>query len=387
MRTTKIMIFNYLCKIVKLSDMSYKSLIFLGITGIMLIAACGNNPYGPTGFVPTPEKPDQTQPEERVFAEGADISWVTQMEGDGQKFLTAGGQEMECTALMKELGFEAIRLRVWVDPAGGWCAKEDVLEKARRAQELGMRIMIDFHYSDDWADPSKQVVPAAWKDYTIEQMANAVSRHTEEVLKLLKDNGVDVEWVQTGNEVNNGMLHPLGKVQGKTCENFIRLANAGRSAVRKVYPKAKTIIHVSNGHDNALFDWFFGLMKTGGADYDIIGMSLYPCWWENNGWRDWKINTDKCLDNIKAMSSKYGKPVMICEFGMPVWEPQKAKDALEYMLEEAKDIEECLGLFWWEPQTDGVWKPSHYDSLGWGAYDMGAFKNGQATAALEPFNN
>ena len=128
-------------------------------------------------------------------------------------------------------------------------------------------------------------------------------------------------------------------------------------------------------------------MKPGGADYDIIGMSLYPCWWENNGWRDWKINTDKCLDNIKAMSSKYGKPVMICEFGMPVWEPQKAKDALEYMLEEAKDIEECLGLFWWEPQTDGVWKPSHYDSLGWGAYDMGAFKNGQATAALEPFNN
>ena len=72
---------------------------------------------------------------------------------------------------------------------------------------------------------------------------------------------------------------------------------------------------------------------------------------------------------------------------MPVWEPQKAKDALQYMLDGAKDIEDCLGLFWWEPQTDGAWKPSHYTDLGWGAYDMGAFNNGKATVALDPFKN
>lgn len=363
--------------------MRYKSLIFFGFIGILLMVACEKNPYGPTGYVPEPEKPGTE--EERVFAEGADISWVTQMEGDGQKFYSADGRQMECTALMKELGCNAIRLRVWVDPQGGWCAKEDVLEKAKRAQALGMRILIDFHYSDDWADPSKQNPPAAWKDYDLGQMTDAVSKHTKEVLKLLKDNGVEVEWVQTGNEVNSGMLWPLGKVQGSTYANFVKLVGAGRSAAREIYPDVKTIIHVSNGHEPGLFDWFFDLMKTGSAGYDIIGMSLYPCWWENNGWSDWKANVDKCLANIKNLTVKYGKPVMLCEFGMPVWEPQMSKEALKYILDGAKDIKECLGLFWWEPQTDGVWKPSRYTDLGWGAYDMGAFNNGKATVALDPF--
>ena len=351
-----------------------------------LLFACEENPYGPTGHVPDTQKPKPEKPLEAAsYAKGADISWITQMESDGQKFYTSAGKEMECTALMKELGFNSIRLRVWVDPDGGWCGKDDVLVKAKRAQELGMRIMIDFHYSDSWADPSKQITPAAWAAYDMEQMVEAVGAHTTEVLQLLKDNGVSVEWVQTGNEVNGGMLHPLGKVEGRTHENFIRLARAGRVAARKVYPDVKTILHISNGHDEGLFDWFFNLMKLGAADYDIIGMSLYPAWWENNGWCDWKVNADKCLNNIKSMSSKYGKPVMLCEFGMPVWEPQTSKDAVKYMLEETQKIEQCLGLFWWEPQTDGSWKPSSYAALGWNAYDKGAFKNGQATIALDPF--
>ena len=113
------------------------------ISAIMIIAAvlsCGDATYGPTHH--TPEQP-QDKPSETVkgsFANGADISWVTQMEADGQKFYGTDGKEKECTALMKELGFNAIRLRVWTDPEEGWCGKEDVLAKARRAQELGMRI-------------------------------------------------------------------------------------------------------------------------------------------------------------------------------------------------------------------------------------------------------
>lgn len=366
--------------------MKLSNLLTSLVASACILFACEDNPYGPTGHVPSTPKPEK--PAQRVeYAKGADISWLTQMEADGQKFYTAAGQEMECTALMKELGFNAIRLRVWVNPEGGWCGKDDVLVKARRAQALGMKIMIDFHYSDSWADPSKQVTPAAWASYDIEQMIEAVGKHTAEVLQLLKDNGVEVEWIQTGNEVNGGMLHPLGKVQGQTCENFIRLARAGRVAARKVYPDVKTILHVSNGHDQGLFDWFFGLMKSGGADYDIIGMSLYPAWWENNGWCDWKVNADKCLANIRSMSSRYGKPVMICEFGMPVWEPQMSKDAAEYMLDESQKIEQCLGLFWWEPQTDGIWKPSSYSALGWNAYDKGAFNSNKATIALNPFKD
>ena len=340
----------------------------------------------------TPEDPDRTQNEnetpdvpEATFAKGADISWVTEMEKDGQKFYDAEGKETECTALMKEIGFDAIRLRVWVDPEEGWCGKDDVVAKAVRAQELGMRIMIDFHYSDSWADPSKQNVPDGWKDFNAVQMSQAVKDHTSEVLKALKDEGIDVEWVQVGNEVNQGMLWPLGKVSGQSAGSFVAFLNAGYVAVKAVYPAAKVIVHLSNGHDSGLFDWFFSLMQKSNASYDIIGMSLYPSWWENGGWCDWKPNTDKCLANIKTMYGKFGKEVMLCEVGMPVSEPQKSKEAMEYILEQTSGMDGCLGVFYWEPQADGRWKPSSYAGLGWNAYDKGAFKDGRPTAALDPF--
>jgi arabinogalactan endo-1,4-beta-galactosidase len=145
------------------------------------------------------------------------------------------------------------------------------------------------------------------------------------------------------------------------------------------------ILHISNGHDTGLFDWFFSLMKDNNARYDIIGMSLYPVWWENGGWSKWQPAVDACLANIKALHTKFSKPVMICEFGMPVSEPQMTKDALQHLLDKTTDMEECQGVFYWEPQTDGVWKPASYTSLGWNAYNMGAFRNGRPTAALEPF--
>jgi len=333
------------------------------IAAALLLLGCEKNPYGPTGYQPDvqkpeTEKPDQTPTEKGGYAKGADISWLTQMEGDGQKFYTAAGKEMECTALMKELGFNAIRLRVWVDPEGGWCAKEDVLVKAKRAQELGMRIMIDFHYSDTWADPSNQKTPAAWAALPIYELASAVETHTKETLQLLKDNKVDVEWVQVGNETNSGMLHPLGKISDNA-DNFAILADKGYDAVKSVYPEAKVIIHRSEGHKANECRWLFNHLKNSKVKYDIIGLSLYPTWWENNGWCDWKPVVDDCLANIKSLTSTFGKPVMICEIGMPVW----------------------------EPQTDGVWKPASYAALGWNAYDKGAFKNGKATIALDPFKN
>ena len=193
------------------------------------------------------ETPDAIEKGE--FAKGADISWATQMEKDGVKFYGADGNAIECTALMKEIGMNAIRLRVWVNPEDGWCGKEDVLVKAKRAQALGLRLMIDFHYSDSWADPSKQAKPAAWADFGVEKLAEAVAGHTEEVLTLLKDNGVDVEWVQVGNEVNNGMLHPEGNIgKEENILNFVNFFNAGYNAVKKVFPQAKVILHRSDGH-------------------------------------------------------------------------------------------------------------------------------------------
>ena len=175
-----------------------------------LVLACGK----PSGDGPEESVPGQ------AFAKGADISWVTELESKGYKFYNAAGQERECTALMKELGANAIRLRVWVDPAGGWNGKADVLAKAKRAQALGMKLLIDFHYSDSWADPGKQTVPAAWKNMNSTEMAAAVKAHTQEVLQALKGAGADVAWVQVGNEVTAGMLWESGRVAGTPVGEF-----------------------------------------------------------------------------------------------------------------------------------------------------------------------
>ena len=325
----------------------------------------------------TPPAPDAT---EASFVKGADISWVTEMESKGMRFSNAQGKETECTALMKELGFDAIRLRVWVDPADGYCNKEDVLAKALRAKKLGMKIMIDFHYSDTWADPSKQIPPAAWKDYDADKMAKAVGDHTKEVLGLLKDNGVEVSWVQVGNEVNQGMLLPLGQVKDSSVGSFAYFFSTGCNAVKSVYPDAQVILHVSNGHDAGLFRWFFSLMKSNNVRYDIIGMSLYPSWWENDGWSTgWKSVVDNCLANIRSLISTYGKPVMICETGMPCSKPEMSREAMQYILDETGKIDKFMGVFYWEPQA-----PDGYND----GYGLGAFTaDGRPTAALEPFKN
>ena len=348
--------------------------LIFSVAVLMLLMACSPS-----------EEPVQSGMEGSTFALGADISWVTEMEKDGQKFFNSAGKEMECISLMKEIGFNAIRLRVWVNPADGWCNKEDVLTKARRAQRLGMRLMIDFHYSDFFADPGRQTVPSAWEGYDAVQMGAAVSSHTGDVLQTLKNNGINVAWVQVGNEVNQGMLWPSGKVNGDKAGTFVSYLNEGYCAVKRIYPDAQVILHVSNGHDAELFRWFFTLMQSFRASYDMIGMSLYPIWWENGGWCSWKSNVDKCVANIRSLQATIGKPVMICETGMPVNEPQMSAEALKYVLDQMSGLEACRGVFYWEPQTDGVWKPARYDELGWGPYDMGAFKDGRPTAVLDAF--
>lgn len=350
---------------------------------IMALAACKPETKPSEAEKETPQKPVI---ERSFYAKGADISWSTQMEGDGVKFYNTQGAEKECTALMKEIGMNSIRLRVWVNPDGGWCGKDDVLAKAKRAQALGMKIMIDFHYSDSWADPSKQIMPEAWKNFSMTELAEAVGIHTKDILNTLKSNNIDIEWVQIGNEVNSGMLHPHGKVEGTTVSGFAKLFNAGSKAAKEVYPEAKVILHVSNGQDAGLFSWFFGLMKTSGVTYDMIGMSLYPSWWENGRWTDWKSVTDKCISNIRSLVSTFAKPVMICETGMPSSEPQMSKEAMQHLLSETMKIKECHGVFYWEPEVYGGWKPADYENLGWGSYDKGAFtENGRPSIALEPF--
>ena len=322
---------------------------------------------------PTP----QTEPTYDMtgFAKGADVSWLTEMEKAGTKFYNAKGTEQDCMTLLRDLGVNAIRLRVWVDPADGWCNKRDVLAKAFRAKSLGQRIMIDFHYSDSWADPGKQNIPAAWTSFQndLSKMKAAVADHTEDVLTFLKQNGIDVEWVQIGNESNTGILWPLGLVSGSNLnniDNYVALNNAGYDAVKIVYPKAQCIIHLDKGNDLGHYTWLFDGLKAHGAEWDVIGMSLYP---EDS---DWQTVTTNCLNNISTLASRYNTKVMICEIGM-AWDSKNAEAMMKKMVDGCKAKQECLGIFYWEPEC----------YAGWNGYTKGAFdSNGKPTAALNAFN-
>lgn len=312
-----------------------------------------------------------------TFAKGADLGWITEMESKGLKFYDRHGKETECTALFKSLCFNAVRCRVWVNPTDGWCGMEDVLEKARRAKELGMDIMIDFHYSDWWADPGKQNVPAAWKDCDNTQMATAVAAHTRDVLNYLKTNNITVKWVQVGNEVENGMLWESGRVSGKNAATFVQYFNAGATAVKEIYPEAEVILHVSNAWNADVLTWFYDLVDSNGAEYDMIGLSLYPSYWENGGYPDWTARTSSAVANFNMLHTRYGKPVMLVEFGMPASEPEKGKAALQYIIDGTKSWDWFKGIFLWEPESE---KSRN-------GYEYGAFSGGSPTIALDPFNN
>lgn len=303
------------------------------------------------------------------FAKGADVSWVSQMEEAGVKFYDADGNETECMQLMQALGMNAIRLRVWVNPPDDWCNKADLLTKARRAHELGMRLMIDFHYSDVWADPGHQTKPAAWEGLTFDSLKAAVTAHTTDILAALKASGITPEWVQVGNETGNGMIWPDGKASENMAQ-YAALNNAGYDAVKSIFPESLVIVHLQGGQDKELYRWLFDGLKNHGGKWDIIGMSLYP------PIDNWESELDSCIDNIGEVTERYGTDVMICETGMPWDKATVSKAFLSALFARTKKLDNVLGIFYWEPESYNQWND----------YRLGAFdSSGKPTEALDAF--
>lgn len=319
----------------------------------------------------TGDGPGPVDPVQQKFAGGADVSWITQMEAEGRKFYTAAGQEVEGMALLKSKGMNTIRLRVWVNPVNGWNNLADVVAKAVRAKNLDMRIMIDFHYSDSWADPGQQNKPAAWTSLDFAALKTALAQHTKAVLNALKDKSVTPGWVAVGNETNDGMLWPDGRASTNMA-GFAQLISAGYDAVKDVFPSAKVIVHTSNGYDNDLFRWMYDGLKDNGAKYDVIGMSLYA------SPSDWAAKTAQCLANMNDMVVRYGKEVMVVEVGMSWDQPLACKDFLTDIIAKVRSVpqEKGLGVLYWEPLAYNNWQ----------GYTLGALDNdGKATAALDAF--
>jgi arabinogalactan endo-1,4-beta-galactosidase len=305
------------------------------------------------------------------FAKGADVSWLTEMEAGQVTFATAAGVPEDCLQVLQGVGMNSIRLRVWVNPADGWNGQADVVAKAVRATALGYRIMIDFHYSDTWADPGHQTKPAAWAADGIAALQTDVAAHTTAVLTALKDAGVTPEWVQVGNETNDGLLWEDGRASTNMAA-FASLVTSGYHAVKAVFPQAKVIVHISSGDNNGLFRWVFDGLTANGAPFDVIGLSLYP------STAGWAATDTACLANMNDMVARYGKEVMVSEVGMDVSAPATAQAFLTDIIAKTRSVTggKGLGVFYWEPECHNNWQ----------GYTLGAFdSNGRPTAALDAF--
>lgn len=304
------------------------------------------------------------------FAKGADVSWVTQMEASGYKFYDKNGKQQDLFALLNSLGFNSIRLRAWVNPSDGWCNTADLVAKAIRAKNAGMKILIDFHYSDVWADPGHQTKPAAWASLSFADLKSAVYSYTAGVMTTLKTNGITPDWVQVGNETDDGMLWEDGRASTNMA-NFAALVETGYQAVKSVSSSTQVIVHVSNGYKNSTFRWIFDGLKANGAHWDIIGMSLYP------STTNWQSYDTQCLANINDMVSRYSTPCMVVEVGMEADAPATARSFLSDIITKTNSVPNGngLGVFYWEPEA-----------YNWQGYGLGAFdSSGKPTEALDAF--
>jgi len=266
----------------------------------------------------------------KTFMMGADVSMLDQLESAGAQFSDGNGKSGDPLALLKAGGVNWIRLRLWVDPVN----REDVVDNgktlskagdpvgggnntlaafirtAQKAKKQGLHIAADFHYSDFWADPSKQPIPFAWKNLSSSDLKKAVYAYTKDSLAAMKKAGVLPELVQVGNEVDNGFMWPAGKIYPSGDEKvggrdgFIALLKEGVRAVRDTDRKIRVMVHLSNGGDNALYHKFFDPVVKAGVDFDIIGLSFYPYW---HG----KI--DDLSANLADLASSYNKQLVVAE--------------------------------------------------------------------------
>ena len=289
----------------------------------------------------------------------------------------------DCIATLREMGMNAVRLRVWVNHTTGWSNKEDMLSLAKRAAQQGQRIMIDIHYSDFFADPSHQTIPAAWQNYDYETMLEAVREHTLDVLYTLKEAGIKPEWVQIGNETPNGMLWPMGKVNKEEGEwaHYAGFTAMGYKSAKEAFPDINVIVHVDNAYEQR--DWFWTQMAAHGGKWDMIGLSHYPMMSAWNGGKTWQEMNELAEANIRRLISQWHCPVMIAEIGMFANDTLSATVMADFV-ERAQAIDSCAGIFYWEPECYGNWRPAEYIPLGWNGYDMGAFtKEGKPSKVME----
>ena len=238
-----------------------------------------------------------------LLVRGADISSLKKSEDMGGVYCDENGIQGDALKILRDHGLNYARIRVWVDSPDGYHGKAQLLEMAKRLKAQDIKLLVDFHYSDTWADPGKQPKPVAWENLDFDGLKKALYDHTFDVCRSLKVQGTPPDMVQVGNEITNGMVWPDGK-NDQGFDNLAALVKEGIRAVRDCSPETLVMLHIDRGGDNALHRWWFDSMLEQGVEFDLIGVSYYPYW---HG------TLADLQNNLDDIALRYNKDIVVVE--------------------------------------------------------------------------
>ncbi|MEU8239964.1 glycosyl hydrolase 53 family protein [Actinoplanes missouriensis] len=307
---------------------------------------------------------------------GADVSTLPRALDLGAKFYDFRGHRDNPYDILKQAGVNYARLRIWNDPTSGYSNKAQVLKQARAIKAKGLKLLIDFHYSDTWADPGKQFVPAAWEGHDLARLTKDVYDYTYDVCTSLKRQGTAPDSVQVGNEINVGMLWPAGYVNNSDFGPVSQLLNAGYDATKACHRPTKVMVHTALAGNIDAAHWFYDGIAAAGARWDITALSYY-CMWHGSLAGLATVITD--------VRTRYAKPVVIAEtaypwttenfdhleniilspapcYGIPAT-PQGQAQQFRAVQETARSAG-AIGVFYWEPTWTAI------DGNGWDTEDI-----------------
>ncbi len=341
----------------------------------------------------------QSTPSEDPFIRGVDISSIVSLQNSGVTFYDFNGKPCNIYSFLRSQGVTHVRVRLWVDPfdangrgyGGGNCDLDTALQIAKEAKKAGLKMIVDFHYSDFWADPSRQLTPKSWKDKSIAEKEELLYNYTRQSLKEIKKTGVKISMVQVGNETTTGLA-------GETEWNHIaRLMKAGSRAVREIDEKIQVAVHFTDPQREGYLSYFAKTLKQYEVDYDVFGTSYYSYW---HG------TLDQLSSSLEEISQTYDKDVCVLETAFPYTlqdsdyfantageslsyayevSPEGQKEAILDVMETMHQLSRGIGFCYWEPAWIGVGGKSYNENtLLWEKWGSGC--SNPAAHSYDPFS-